>query len=466
MFSAASWHETNASAHRSSAARDAAGCSPQVISRNLQCALVGSGDESAGLPLHQQKRKGPLPSSQLLPPPCISLADEERSAETPPDSPPPVPNETKPGRLQQRLRPCPSHRHDWLRDAADGDMDTQEGVQRIRLPFSRARPLRHSSVSFLPISQIGSSHDGGSLAVSPRDTLLDSSRLRRSMSMCNPTASPRLPQVCPACLMAVKPSMLETLGCGVHLCCSDCAATSARLQVRSGRLPQCFHPGCRATVEPWVAQRLLQPDDYELYAQLALWSNPCVESCPLCSALIYVDPAPTRTSSSLCPSCHHYFCADCRCAIHPDITCEAALKKQEGNICTASLPLEITDQQNLKKCPRCSFLIEKCDVDSCDHMTCTRCSHEFCWACLADRRVISAHGNHHHRTFCKFYAPFAGTDEHLPEKCWKCASRGSACRHSKYSSAAARRSHGDGCVSQRYAAFVDVCKHMLRLGGA
>lgn len=390
--------------------------------------------------------------------PRMSVPDEELSAETPPDSPPPVPNETKPGRLQERLLLSASQSFDGRHDDVDGDDDVQGGLQALR-HVSRIRtarrPFRPSGVNLLSIPQ-----SAASPAATPRDDQSDSSRLRRSRSVCNPVMSPRLPQTCPACLAPVRPSMLETLGCGIHHCCSDCAAMSARLQVRSGRLPQCFHPGCRATIEPWVAQRLLEPADHELYTQLALWTNPCVESCPLCSALIYVDPTPTRASSSLCPTCQHYFCTDCRCAIHPGITCEEALKKQEGKLATDSLPLTVAEQQNMKKCPRCSFVIEKCDADSCDHMTCARCRHEFCWICLADRKVIYAHGNHHHRTFCMFYAPFDGPDDYLPEKCWKCASRGSAC---KTGSAGCRSS---GCVSQRYGAIVDVCKHMLRLGGA
>merc|ERR1719230_40727 len=105
--------------------------------------------------------------------------------------------------------------------------------------------------------------------------------------MSGPIVSPRLPHVCPACLVPVRPSKLETLGCGVHLCCSDCAVRSARLQVRSGQLPRCFHPGCRATIEPLVALRLLDPADHELYMHLALWSNPAVESCPKCFAVVY-----------------------------------------------------------------------------------------------------------------------------------------------------------------------------------
>lgn len=35
-----------------------------------------------------------------------------------------------------------------------------------------------------------------------------------------------------------------------------------------------------------------------------------------------------------------------------------------------------------KHCPRCEVLIEK--NGGCQHMTCYKCKHEFCWQCLAD----------------------------------------------------------------------------------
>ncbi|KAF2823507.1 hypothetical protein CC86DRAFT_68760 [Ophiobolus disseminans] len=55
-----------------------------------------------------------------------------------------------------------------------------------------------------------------------------------------------------------------------------------------------------------------------------------------------------------------------------------------------------------KKCPGCKRSIEK-DF-GCDHMTCSKCKHEFCWQCLATyakkgtRRVV-------HRQGCAYYDP-------------------------------------------------------------
>ncbi|OCK79708.1 hypothetical protein K432DRAFT_426286 [Lepidopterella palustris CBS 459.81] len=54
-----------------------------------------------------------------------------------------------------------------------------------------------------------------------------------------------------------------------------------------------------------------------------------------------------------------------------------------------------------KKCPGCKWNIEK--NYGCDHMTCSKCRHEFCWICLAPYRPIRENGNSMHRTDCTYY---------------------------------------------------------------
>lgn len=58
--------------------------------------------------------------------------------------------------------------------------------------------------------------------------------------------------------------------------------------------------------------------------------------------------------------------------------------------------------ETTKKCPGCKWDIEK--NYGCDHMTCSRCRHEFCWVCLAPYRPIRDHGNHMHRVDCQYFS--------------------------------------------------------------
>lgn len=54
-----------------------------------------------------------------------------------------------------------------------------------------------------------------------------------------------------------------------------------------------------------------------------------------------------------------------------------------------------------KQC-RCGWNIQK--TAGCDHMTCRKCSYEFCWECLASYDAIRSRGNTAHQRSCKHYA--------------------------------------------------------------
>jgi E3 ubiquitin-protein ligase RNF14 len=56
---------------------------------------------------------------------------------------------------------------------------------------------------------------------------------------------------------------------------------------------------------------------------------------------------------------------------------------------------------NTKSCPKCNIPIEK--NDGCDHMTCGKCKHEFCWLCLEDYKMIKRGDNSLHKRSCKYY---------------------------------------------------------------
>jgi hypothetical protein len=60
--------------------------------------------------------------------------------------------------------------------------------------------------------------------------------------------------------------------------------------------------------------------------------------------------------------------------------------------------------QRTKNCPNCQSSIEK--TSGCDHMTCSQCHFEFCWACLANYASIRNDGNHRHHDRCKHFRPY------------------------------------------------------------
>jgi len=55
-----------------------------------------------------------------------------------------------------------------------------------------------------------------------------------------------------------------------------------------------------------------------------------------------------------------------------------------------------------KPCPSCRSPIEK--NQGCDHMTCRKCRHEFCWKCFAPYDRILHHGNGEHHRDCPYHS--------------------------------------------------------------
>ncbi|CAF0998997.1 unnamed protein product [Didymodactylos carnosus] len=101
-----------------------------------------------------------------------------------------------------------------------------------------------------------------------------------------------------------------------------------------------------------------------------------------------------------CVKCHRKTCFEHKVEWHEGLTC--AQYDEQTNVSVRLTKQWIT--QNTKSCPGCSAQIEK-DA-GCDHMTCIKCKHEFCWACLANYNRIRRDGNHRHDQNCKHYSAY------------------------------------------------------------
>jgi hypothetical protein len=76
-----------------------------------------------------------------------------------------------------------------------------------------------------------------------------------------------------------------------------------------------------------------------------------------------------------CKECRVNVCTKCYSTHSAFVSCETALGNG-FNSWKHSTP------SGCKPCPQCRFYIEK--NEGCNHMTCGRCSHQFCWLCLSD----------------------------------------------------------------------------------
>ena len=84
-------------------------------------------------------------------------------------------------------------------------------------------------------------------------------------------------------------------------------------------------------------------------------------------------------------SCRHRFCFGCSLSDHQPTPC--SLVKQWIKKCEDDSETANWISANTKECPKCSSTIEK--NGGCNHMTCRKCKHEFCWMCMG---LWSEHG--------------------------------------------------------------------------
>lgn len=87
-----------------------------------------------------------------------------------------------------------------------------------------------------------------------------------------------------------------------------------------------------------------------------------------------------ESSIANCDDCQISFCLVCGEEPHAPSSCkELAMWKEK---CRNESETANWILANTKPCPKCSSRIEK--NQGCNHMTCQRCKHEFCWICMGD----------------------------------------------------------------------------------
>jgi hypothetical protein len=109
---------------------------------------------------------------------------------------------------------------------------------------------------------------------------------------------------------------------------------------------------------------------------------------PNCGALIVFEPEPQVACQSIvCSRCANAMCVLCRRDAHDDVTCEVYEERASNGAWTSEKLVNALS----RKCPKCHFRIFR--MGGCPHMTCSRCSYQFCYGCLGDRTAYRA-GQH------------------------------------------------------------------------
>ncbi|KAF2705413.1 hypothetical protein K504DRAFT_440606 [Pleomassaria siparia CBS 279.74] len=206
--------------------------------------------------------------------------------------------------------------------------------------------------------------------------------------------------------------------------CDDCYQIWITTKITQGAWARitCPESGCDVILEHADVKRLGTSQDFEEYDTLItkqfLHGVENFQYCqgPDCNSG-HIQNNEAHGNIFQCRECKYRMCMAHETPIpfHEGETCEEystrATVEHHAADEAASLQF-LSDMKDCKKCPglECGINIQK--DGGCDHMTCNKCEHEFCWLCLAPYRGslgIYTVGNHMHDPKCNHYRRDPGT---------------------------------------------------------
>jgi ariadne-1 len=193
---------------------------------------------------------------------------------------------------------------------------------------------------------------------------------------------------CPICLDPATDFC--ALGCG-HRACTPCYREyiTHKIDDEGGAAihARCPSVKCGVKLTEGLVNALV-PEAHK--ARFALYleqsyveDNPRFEWCPSpqCSNAIYMaqlpDQQPFCGAQCVACDCGESFCFACRRDDHSPATCDQL--RQWLVKCKDDSETYNWLQANTRSCPVCKTAIEK--SGGCNHMTCKKCQHEWCWVC-------------------------------------------------------------------------------------
>lgn len=178
------------------------------------------------------------------------------------------------------------------------------------------------------------------------------------------------------CKICSRHEALEGIGHCQHAFCKDCLESYIEFKVSEAQVLNmtCPSHACTTSLSDSLIRRISPAQVYVKYLQFKrnaeLEVQPNVRFCPRPNCQGHAVVGLNSEVAAVCNICNFEFCPDCQEAWHPDSECpqldEVAM-------------VRYVKSHHVKECPNCKRRVEK--VEGCDHMTCFKCKHEFCWLC-------------------------------------------------------------------------------------
>jgi ariadne-1 len=202
--------------------------------------------------------------------------------------------------------------------------------------------------------------------------------------------------VCDICCEDGPELQSFAMKCG-HRYCVNCYKQYLNQKVReegeAARI-QCPQDGCKRIMDAKSLDLLVTADLQQRYRELLtrtyVEDKEHLKWCPAPDCQNAIECGIKKKDldkvvPTVACDCSHRFCFGCILADHQPAPCE--LVKKWLKKCADDSETANWISANTKECPKCNSTIEK--NGGCNHMTCRKCKHEFCWMCMG---LWSEHG--------------------------------------------------------------------------
>ncbi|KAL7638487.1 UNVERIFIED_CONTAM: hypothetical protein RMT77_011057 [Armadillidium vulgare] len=198
---------------------------------------------------------------------------------------------------------------------------------------------------------------------------------------------------CSLCLQELEIDKFPQLLTCNHSSCIKCMQQYLMVEITESRVniscPQCHQLMHPTDIHSILSNPLLSYKYEDFMLRRVLSMDPDTRWCPApdCGyAVIASGCASCPRLKCERPGCESSFCYHCKAEWHPNQTCDMARAQRSPNAPFSSFSCihDLQNNDDVKSCPRCQVLIVKMDDGSCNHMTCSVCSAEFCWLCMKE----------------------------------------------------------------------------------
>ena len=184
-----------------------------------------------------------------------------------------------------------------------------------------------------------------------------------------------------------------------HTFCRGCVSGYFTSQMGEGKVGGmvCPDPACKMEATPDEVRQCLSAEDWERFEHISLQTSLAgmkdMVWCPRCQYPALLQEEGGRLA--LCGKCQFSFCAECQQTWHGLAPCanlsmrwraadeagKEVLRRKYGDKILQEVESSAWVSEHTKPCPRCSAATEK--NGGCNHITCRKCSHEWCWLCTS-----------------------------------------------------------------------------------